>query len=111
MQSSMPVWINVLVAGHCCNVLLLCIPSYSLVSNGDGKFDIDSATGQVSTAVELDREDTESYTLVAMAMDFGSLPHSSTVTVTVSVLDANDNSPVFREGNYNVYIRDPTTAG
>jgi RNA:NAD 2'-phosphotransferase (TPT1/KptA family) len=81
------------------------------LEDGSGRFEINMMSGRVSSILELDREDVDSYTLIAMATDAGSLPHSSTVTVTVSVLDANDNSPMFEKSSYNVYIKNPTVAG
>ena len=53
----------------------------------------------------------ETYSLVVMATDDGSLPRSSMVTVSVVVLDANDNSPLFERTIYNVYMQNPTTIG
>lgn len=50
-------------------------------------------TGEISIREGLDREQRESYEIVAEAKDQGSPPRSSRVMVKVIVLDVNDNSP------------------
>ncbi|OWF40589.1 Protocadherin Fat 4 [Mizuhopecten yessoensis] len=68
--------------------------SYLLDGGGDS-FDIGYKTGVVSVTVPLDRELQSSYGLTVTAIDGGDPPRSSSTTVTVSVDDVNDNSPVF----------------
>jgi Notch-like protein len=61
-----------------------------------GEFIIDATSGSVSTTRPLDSEFTSSYQLMVIASDNdGVSPRSSTVPVTISVLDVNDNPPVF----------------
>lgn len=67
------------------------IVTYSITS-GQTEFNIDPNSGQISTKEFLDIETTASYTLIVEASD-GSL--TSSATVTVALLDINDNNPMF----------------
>ena len=51
--------------------------------------------GSLVLRLPLDYESIESYNLVISAMDSGFPPLSGTTSVVISVLDANDNVPVF----------------
>ncbi|XP_053711047.1 protocadherin-23 isoform X2 [Synchiropus splendidus] len=67
---------------------------YSIISgNHNDAFVLDSTEGILRTNVLLDHEITSSYRLVLQATDRGSPSLSSTTTVTVQVVDVNDNSP------------------
>ena len=74
--------------------------SYSIVKQEPAghAFSIDSDTGRISTASELDRETVDSYQLVVMATD-GAQPVAARKwaqkTVTVVITDVNDNIPEF----------------
>ncbi|CAD5215796.1 unnamed protein product [Bursaphelenchus okinawaensis] len=52
----------------------------------------------------LDREYRERYSLLLEAVDGGSPPRTSNMSVHVHILDANDNAPVFDQVKYNVKI-------
>nr|CAB3229665.1 cadherin EGF LAG seven-pass G-type receptor 2 [Phallusia mammillata] len=65
--------------------------------DGDGSFTIDRMSGTVRTAQLLDRESISQYRLVAFAVDGGTPPKSSSVTIIVKVLDVDDNPPRFQE--------------
>ncbi|XP_053541577.1 protocadherin gamma-A2 isoform X13 [Ictalurus punctatus] len=52
----------------------------------------------------LDREQQENHNLILTAFDGGSPQKSGTVKITVTVLDANDNSPVFSQPIYRVSL-------
>lgn len=68
---------------------------YITEGNGDHKFRIDEASGQIVLNRALDRETTDRYTLTIGARDAG-LPNLSTsTTVIIDVLDENDNAPEF----------------
>ncbi|XP_075437675.1 protocadherin-16-like [Ascaphus truei] len=56
-------------------------------------FRIDPQTGTVTTAAILDREIWSQTRLVVMATDRGSPPLTGSTTLTVVVMDVNDNSP------------------
>ena len=73
--------------------------TYSLVNNkgasGDAVFTIDSKSGAISVSGVLDRERTEVITLTVEASDHGERRLVSQVNVTVTILDINDNQPIF----------------
>ena len=77
--------------------------TYSLLSGADN-FAIDSTTGQI-TVIDLDREQSEKHTIVVQAVDDGLPdPLSGITSVQISVLDINDNYPVFDQSNYTMSI-------
>ncbi|XP_051774615.1 protocadherin gamma-A2-like isoform X37 [Ctenopharyngodon idella] len=53
---------------------------------------------------ELDREQQKEVTLILTAVDGGTPPRSGTVAIHVTVLDANDNAPVFSQAVYKVSL-------
>ncbi|XP_066523459.1 protocadherin gamma-A11-like [Hoplias malabaricus] len=53
---------------------------------------------------ELDREQQQELTLTLTAVDGGTPPRSGTVVIHVTVLDANDNAPVFSQSVYKVSL-------
>ncbi|KAK0149004.1 Protocadherin Fat 3 [Merluccius polli] len=68
---------------------------YSLADSAGGSFSIDGATGVLALERPLDRELQPAYLITVRASDQGSPRLSSLVNVTVTVLDINDNPPVF----------------
>ena len=56
----------------------------------------------LSDASQLDREQSEEHRLVVVAYDSGKPRRSGQLNVTILVLDANDNSPVFEYNAYEV---------
>ncbi|TFK16025.1 serine/threonine-protein kinase VRK1 [Platysternon megacephalum] len=60
---------------------------------------------------ELDRETQAAYTLELVAQDGGSPARSGTATVSVRVLDANDNSPAFPQGAVTVELGEDAPRG
>ncbi|KAL2098180.1 hypothetical protein ACEWY4_007387 [Coilia grayii] len=59
----------------------------------------------------LDRETTEAYSLTVTVSDRGVPPLNSSATVSVSVLDVNDHSPVFGSTEYHVQVRENSLPG
>ena len=57
-----------------------------------------STNGTLSTLQTLDRENKLSYTLTVIAKDHGNPPLSNNHTIRVTVLDINDNYPMFCDG-------------
>lgn len=53
---------------------------------------------------ELDREQEQELTLVLTAVDGGTPPRSGSVTIHITVLDANDNAPVFSQEVYKASL-------
>jgi hypothetical protein len=62
--------------------------------NNFSLFRIDAATGQVQLTAPLDTEQLTVHQLVVMVIDGGQPARSAVTTLTVTVLDANDNAPV-----------------
>lgn len=85
---------------------------YSLLDSADGAFSIDEYSGVLRLAIPLDRELHPSYTLRARATDRGwPRPLSAVCSVTVSVLDLNDDPPVFQRRDYVATIPEDVAAG
>lgn len=59
----------------------------------DYPFHIDSETGLMTVAGQIDRERNDKYEIVVEATDYGTPPRTSTLPVVVRVLDINDNAP------------------
>ncbi|XP_068807021.1 cadherin-23 isoform X2 [Struthio camelus] len=74
--------------------------------NQDGKFSVGFRDGVVRTVVSLDRETTASYTLILEAIDNGPTGNrrTGTATVYITVLDVNDNRPIFLQSSYEVGV-------
>lgn len=89
--------------------------SYYLSSNIERKypntFILDAITGQLSAAIELDRERIPLYEIQVIAKDQGYPPQSSTATVYLKVLDVNDNDPMFYPKRYFESIREDMNPG
>ncbi|XP_015721901.1 cadherin-23 isoform X5 [Coturnix japonica] len=74
--------------------------------NQDGKFSVGFRDGVVRTVVSLDRETVASYTLILEAIDNGPTGNrrTGTATVYVTVLDVNDNRPIFLQSSYEASV-------
>ncbi|XP_060742413.1 protocadherin gamma-A11-like isoform X13 [Tachysurus vachellii] len=59
----------------------------------------------------LDREQHNEHKLILTAFDGGTPQKSGTVKITVTVLDVNDNSPVFSQPIYRVYLSENIPKG
>jgi hypothetical protein len=60
--------------------------------------------GLLSIAKMLDRETTPVYQLHIKAFDLGYPRHTSQTNLTVTLVDVNDNAPVFQQATYRVDI-------
>ncbi|KAL8613059.1 hypothetical protein ACOMHN_008828 [Nucella lapillus] len=80
-------------------------------NDGNGDFSIDTGLGVIRVAKYLDRERIPSYELVALAVDRGEPPQSSSVIVRIKVNDVNDNHPQFEADELNVYIAENSPIG
>ncbi|XP_038198152.1 cadherin-23 isoform X3 [Arvicola amphibius] len=81
--------------------------------NVDGKFSVGYRDAVVRTVVGLDRETTASYTLVLEAIDNGPVGkrRTGTATVFVTVLDVNDNRPIFLQSSYEASVPEDIPEG
>ncbi|XP_042319255.1 protocadherin gamma-B5-like isoform X4 [Sceloporus undulatus] len=60
---------------------------------------------------QLDHESEHSFHLILMAMDGGKPPKTGTAKIWITVIDVNDNSPVFTQKMYMVTLRENTPSG
>ncbi|XP_015248433.1 PREDICTED: protocadherin Fat 4 [Cyprinodon variegatus] len=80
---------------------------FSIASgNTNNDFRIDSVTGVISVARQLDREAHSSYSLVVQASDRGSSPRVDRTTVNIILLDINDCPPVFELSPYTINVKE-----
>ncbi|XP_041440520.1 protocadherin Fat 3 isoform X2 [Xenopus laevis] len=85
---------------------------YSLVDSADGHFTIDMSSGIIILEQPLDRELQSSYNITVKASDLSPvLTLSSLAFVTITVLDVNDNPPIFERRDYWVTVPEDTTLG
>ncbi|ERE89900.1 protocadherin-16-like protein [Cricetulus griseus] len=87
--------------------------TYSILSgNEDMFFMLDgSSAGLLRTACLLDYEVKTQYILTLMAHDGGTPALSSSQTLTVTVLDVNDESPVFKQLTYKTSVKENQSPG
>lgn len=80
---------------------------YVAIAGATGTFDV-SSSGLITVAqgAILDREIRAMYELLVEARDDGTPRKSSSVTVTISITDENDNPPVFEESDYFLSVRE-----
>jgi len=74
-------------------------------------FIINELTGVLGTNKAVDYEAKTSYELCVKAFDSGTPSLSELVTVTINVIDANDNSPVADEASYRASISEGAQVG
>lgn len=74
---------------------------YAIVAGESHKFHINSNSGKITTLVPLDREEKTAYLLQVTATDGGGLRSHTPAVVTVTVIDTQDNPPVFSQREYS----------
>uniref|UniRef100_A0A8C3XJ89 Protocadherin Fat 3 n=2 Tax=Chelydra serpentina TaxID=8475 RepID=A0A8C3XJ89_CHESE len=85
---------------------------YSLADSTDGYFSVDRSSGIIILEHPLDRELQPSYNISVKASDQSVVSSlSSFATVTITVLDINDNPPVFERRDYLVTVPEDTSPG
>ncbi|ETE68948.1 Protocadherin Fat 3, partial [Ophiophagus hannah] len=83
---------------------------YSLADSSEGFFSVDMSSGIIILEHPLDRELQSSYNVTIKASDQGIVQTlSSFATVTITVLDINDNPPVFERRDYLVEVPEDTS--
>uniref|UniRef100_A0A665UJ01 Cadherin domain-containing protein n=1 Tax=Echeneis naucrates TaxID=173247 RepID=A0A665UJ01_ECHNA len=85
------------------------VQGYSLQENEHFKLNIQSKAGgrkygELVLDKELDREDKKEVMLLLTAFDGGSPQRSGSVVIHITVLDANDNVPVFSQSVYKASL-------
>uniref|UniRef100_UPI00398F8742 cadherin-18-like n=1 Tax=Pristiophorus japonicus TaxID=55135 RepID=UPI00398F8742 len=86
---------------------------YSILQ-GQPYFSVDPKTGIIRTALpNMDREAREQYSVVIQAKDMagqiGGL--SGSITINITLTDANDNPPRFQQKHYQLYVPESATVG
>ncbi|XP_029372725.1 protocadherin Fat 3 isoform X2 [Echeneis naucrates] len=86
--------------------------SYFLVDSAGDSFSIDASSGVVALERVLDREVQSAYQITVRASDQG-LPQSlfSLVNITITVLDINDNPPVFERRDHLATVPEDVGVG
>ncbi|XP_076021960.1 cadherin-23-like [Genypterus blacodes] len=69
-------------------------------------FSLNTTTGVLTSTATLDREQISLYHLRIIAYDAGKFPRTSTSTLTITVLDVNDETPTFLPRVYNVSLKE-----
>ena len=86
---------------------------YSIIKpDNQTTFQINSSTGVISTLKILDREVKAHYLIVIEAKDQAIFDHqrSSTASMSILILDDNDNAPMFTQSSYNVCVKENAAA-
>ncbi|XP_032186304.1 protocadherin-11 X-linked isoform X2 [Mustela erminea] len=78
--------------------------NYLLGVDAPSEFSLDHHTGILTAVRKLDREKQEKYSFTVLAKDNGMPPLITNATVSVTILDQNDNSPIFTHSEYNFYV-------
>ncbi|XP_059052501.1 protocadherin-like wing polarity protein stan [Achroia grisella] len=85
--------------------------SNEAVAHHDQEFVINPQTGAITTNKLLDRETMSGYLLTVTARDGGMPALSDTTDVEISVVDVNDNAPVFKQQLYTASIMEDALVG
>jgi len=81
-------------------------------ASGDvDRFEVDSASGRITLRSPLDCERSSEHRLTITATDSGTLARSGSMTLIVTVLDTNDNTPVFNSDGYSFRVLRPVAFG
>ncbi|XP_024054011.2 protocadherin-23 [Terrapene carolina triunguis] len=85
---------------------------YQIIGGNIGEyFTLNDTSGELLATRSLDREDASNFTLIIGCHDLGSPPRSSTAQLQITVLDENDNSPIFAKKNYQTSVREDFEEG
>ncbi|XP_038848529.1 protocadherin beta-15-like [Salvelinus namaycush] len=82
------------------------VQTYTLERNENFVLIVDSNSVELVLEKELDREQKNDLKLLLTTMDGGTPQRSGTVVIHVTVLDANDNAPVFSQAVYKVSLQE-----
>ncbi|XP_035613771.2 protocadherin gamma-A11-like [Oncorhynchus keta] len=92
------------------------VQSYTLEANNHFILNVNTKSGGRKNAdlvldKELDREQQQEFKLLLTSVDGGSPQRSGTVLIHVTVLDANDNAPVFSQAVYKASLPENSPLG
>uniref|UniRef100_A0A3P8PL22 Cadherin domain-containing protein n=1 Tax=Astatotilapia calliptera TaxID=8154 RepID=A0A3P8PL22_ASTCA len=80
------------------------VQQYNLKKNENFILSVNGNTRELVLEKELDREKQQEMNLILTALDGGSPQRSGTLMIHVTVLDANDNAPVFSQAVYKASL-------
>ncbi|XP_045572937.1 protocadherin beta-16 isoform X29 [Salmo salar] len=101
---------------HDADIGLNAVQSYTLQRNDHFSLAVHTNPGsekygELVLDTELDREQQQEVSLLLTAVDGGTPQRSGTVVIHVTVLDANDNKPVFSQNVYKVSVPENAPSG
>lgn len=74
------------------------------------RFTIHVSTGEIKTAVALDRETINQHGIRILSKDQGSPYHQAEIRVVINVSDINDHRPAFSQRHYFVEVKEQQPA-
>ena len=74
-------------------------------------FELNSTTGEITTLKVFNREKRDLFDLIVVAFDSGTPQQSTTATVYIEILDANDRDPYFLQPVFSALISENTENG
>ncbi|XP_046717372.1 protocadherin alpha-3-like [Silurus meridionalis] len=87
------------------------VKTYTINTNDYFSIDTQSDSAELVLQKSLDRERESVIKLVLTAVDGGTPPRSGTMQIFISVLDINDNNPVFTKPIYKVKVHENASIG
>uniref|UniRef100_A0A3P9B476 Cadherin domain-containing protein n=1 Tax=Maylandia zebra TaxID=106582 RepID=A0A3P9B476_9CICH len=87
------------------------VQSYNLQTNENFFLGVGTNSVELVLNKELDRETLQEINLLLTALDGGSPQRSGTVVIHITVLDANDNVPVFSQAVYKASLSENSPMG
>ncbi|TKC50648.1 hypothetical protein EI555_010852, partial [Monodon monoceros] len=86
--------------------------TFSILSGNENMaFMLDESSGLLTTTSPLDYELKGQYILTLLALDGGTPTLSSSQTLTITVLDVNDEAPVFKQHLYEASVKENQNPG
>ena len=85
--------------------------SYSIVSGAQGMFEIGKTNGTLRVLHGLDREESDEYRINVSALDGNLIPRQGFGHVIVTILDENDNRPLFDRLEYTTSVSESVQVG
>ncbi|XP_054451773.1 protocadherin-23 [Pteronotus mesoamericanus] len=86
--------------------------TYSILSGNENMaFMLDQSSGLLTTTCSLDYEIKTQHILTLLALDGGTPALSSSQTLTITVLDVNDEAPVFKQHLYRASVKENQSPG
>lgn len=80
-------------------------------NTNDEIFKVQQSTGWVYLAKQLDRETVAKHKMIIVATDNGLPSLSTTASLVINVIDANDNDPSFSQANYDFQVEENQKVG